>query len=275
MSNLKSQQRNQLILELGILIQPFVELVESSSSQPISKYRIASAKVQSGDSSWRNTARFFSTFGDDVFMHSEYQKISHVNEVFLREISALINEAEQNQDIDTLQSECEDSLKILQENFYKYISDIPVDWEPEIFPANTPFTSYLKIKDSLSLVRERIHYFDRYLKVEFFDTFLRDVNRSIEIRLVTTAGRQNYGVQGVQAISELARQEFSNYQLIQVNPRDLHDRNLRVDDLAFTLGPGIDRAGLALTNFGPTDSSVQAIASFDAIIGSGNVVHHS
>jgi len=275
LANLKSQQRNQLILELGILIQPFVELVESSSSQPISKYRIASAKVQSGDSPWRNTARSFSTFGDDVFMHSEYQKISHVNEVFLREISALINQTEQNQDLDILKSKCNDSLKILKENFYKYISDVPVDWEPEIFPANTPFTSYLKIKDSLSLVRERIHYFDRYLKVEFFDTFLRDVNRSIEIRLVTTAGRQNYGVQGVQTISELARQEFSNYQLIQVNPRDLHDRNLRVDNLTFTLGPGIDRAGLALTNFGPTDNSVQAIASFDEIIGLGNVIHRS
>ena len=262
-------------MELGILIQPFVELVDSFSPPAIRKYRVASAKVQSGDSEWRNTARSFLTFADDIFMNSEFQKLSHVNEHFLREISSLINEAEKSQDLAILQSKCDDALQRLKESFYKYLSEVPFEWEPEIFPANTPFTSYLRIKEVVSLVKERIHYFDRYLKVEFFETFLRSVDRDIEIRLVTTAGKQDFGVQGVRAVSDLVRQEFNNYQLIEVSPKNIHDRNLRVDDLVFTLGPGVDRAGMALTNFGPTDSSIQALAHFDAIIGSGNVIHQA
>ena len=262
-------------MELGTLIQPFVELVDSSVPPTINKYRIASAKVQSGDSAWRNTARLFSTFADDVFMNSEFQKISHVNELFLRKVSSLINDAEKTQDLKSLQVKCADELKKLKENFYKYISEVPIEWEPEIFPANTPFTSYLRIKEAISLAKERIHYFDRYLKVEFLETFLRNVDKNIEIRLVTTAGKRDFGVKGVLAVSKLVRQEFTNYQLIEVSPNDIHDRNLRVDDFVFTLGPGVDRAGLALTNFGPADNSAQALAHFDAIIGSGNVIHQS
>jgi len=275
LKNSKAQQRNQLVMELGILIQPFVELIKPKSPPNISKYRVACAKVQSGDAAWRNTARTFASFADDIFMNVEFQKISHVNECFLREISAKIEEAETTKNLANLQTQCAYVLERLKENFYQYISEIPVEWEPEIFPANTPFTAYLKIKEALSLATTRIHYFDRYLKVDFFDVFLRNVARDIEIRLVTTSGNNQYGIKGVLAVSELARKEFSNYQLIEVSPKDLHDRNLRVDDSLFSLGPGIDRAGLALTNFGPSDSSAKAFEQIEAIIGLGDIVHRS
>ena len=73
----------------------------------------------------------------------------------------------------------------------------------------------------------------------------------------------------------MARREFSNYQLIEVTPHDLHDRNLRVDNSVFTLGPGVDRAGMCLSNFGPSDSTTDALQHLDAIIGNGNVIHQS
>ena len=92
MKNQKAQQREQLVMDFGVLIQPFVELTRSSTPLEISKYRIARAKVQAGDPSWRLTARAYCTFADDVFMGAEFQKISHVNEVFLGNIYALIND---------------------------------------------------------------------------------------------------------------------------------------------------------------------------------------
>lgn len=275
MANLKAQQRDQLILEFGILIQPFVELSKSPNPPELSKYRIASAKVQAGDGAWRQTARAVCTFASDIFMNVEFQKLSHVNEVFLRAMSNHINVTEQSKELDGLQSKCSNELITLKDEFYKHLSTIPVEWEPEIFPANTPFTAYLKIKESMALVNERIHYFDRYLKLEFFETFLRNIDRSKEIRLVTTAGKNDFGVKGVLSISELARKEFQNYQLIEVSNKDIHDRNLRVDDSVFTLGPGIDRAGMCLTNFGPSDSSITALRHLDEIIANGNVIHQS
>lgn len=98
------------------------------------------------------------------------------------------------------------------------------------------------------------------------------MDNTVSIRLVTTAGNKQYGVTAVAAVSNLARQQFADYRLIQVAPTDLHDRNLRVDDLIFSLGPGVDRAGMALTNFGPSDSSLGTHNEFDRIIAGGRVV---
>ncbi len=98
------------------------------------------------------------------------------------------------------------------------------------------------------------------------------MENTVSIRLVTTAGNAQYGVASVAAVSNLARRQFNDYQLIEVSPNDLHDRNLRVDDQIFSLGPGVARAGMALTNFGPSDSSLEAHNEFDRIIASGRVV---
>jgi len=262
-------------MELGVLIQPFAELLESKDLPDIGRYRIACAKIQSGDAAWRTSVRELATFANDIFMNAEFQKISHVNEIFLREVGTYINEAEKTSDLTELKTRCSEALANLRETFYELLEHIPVEWEPEIFSANTPFTSYLRIKETLSLVKTRIHYFDRYLKVEFFHLFLKDVSRDIEVRLITTHGNSQYGVNGVKHVSELVCKEFKNYQLIEVTPNDIHDRNLRVDDQIFSLGPGIDRAGVALTNFGPSDSSEKAHEEFDNIIAKGTVVHKS
>lgn len=275
MKNQKAQQREQLIMEFGILIQPFVELGKLSIPPDISKYRIASAKVQAGDPQWRLTAKSYCTFANDIVMTSELQKISHVNEVFLRNISSLINDSNNSKELPNLQAQCNSEINHLKDNFTKYISKIPVEWEPEIFSANTPFTAYLRIKESLLLVKDRIIYFDRYLKVEFYEIFLRNVDRNIEIKLITTSGNKDYGVNHVRTISNLVKKEFSNYQLIEVKPADVHDRNLIVDELVFNLGPGADRAGMSLTNFNPADNSRKAMSDFDSIIRLGNVVHQS
>ena len=162
-----------------------------------------------------------------------------------------------------------------KENFSRFLGDVPVQWEPEIFEANTPFTSYLRIKQCFAVVNVRIHYFDRYLKPEFYQLFLSSLGKSVEIRLVTTTGKSGYGIKAVTPVSGLFRKEFSDYELIEVDPERIHDRNLRVDNQIFTLGPGVDRVGFALTNFGPSDVSSSAHSALDEIIAEGSVVHRS
>ncbi len=177
-------------------------------------------------------------------------------------------------------------LKTARKEFFDGLERIPIQWEPVVFEANTPFTSYLKIKEAAAGVRRRFHYFDRYLKPEFFELFLPSLiersvlgchlenegllpdDPSIEIRLVTTSR----GVRDVRAVATLAEQEFNDFRLIEVSASEMHDRNLRVDERIFTLGPGVDRAGFALTNFGLTDSSAAAHEQFDQLIQNRTVV---
>ena len=74
-------------------------------------------------------------------------------------------------------------------------------------------------------------------------------------------------------MSRLAAQEFSDYQLLQLARKDFHDRNLRVDAAVYTLGPGVDSAGVAPTNFAPADSTTHGHAELDALIGRARVIH--
>ena len=268
MKNLKAFQKSQLIYEFGILIQPLEELIRAEHAPPLNEYRIAIAKVYAGDSAWREQVAAFTTFAPDIFLSQEHQDISHVPERCRNAVSQIIADPILQSNLDQIKGRVEREVANARERFFECIDRIPITWEPVVFEANTPFTSYLRIKESIVSVKQRLHYFDRYLEPDFFPLFLASVMNTISIRLVTTAK----GVASVAAISKLARQEFSDYQLIEVHHTVLHDRNLRVDNQIFSLGPGVDRAGMALTNFGPSDSSLDAHNEFDRIIAGGHVV---
>ncbi len=272
MNNLKAFQKSQLIYEFGILIQPLEELARAEQPPSLNDYRIAIAKVQAGDGAWRQQVREFTKFAPDIFFSQEHQDISHVPERCWGALKGIINDPVLENDANQLRGRVEQEVANARDRFFKYIDRVPIKWEPVVFEANTPFTSYLRIKESIVSVKQRLHYFDRYLKPEFFTLFLASVKNTVSIRLVTTAGNTQYGVASVAAVSHLAQQQFADYRLIEVAPTNLHDRNLRVDDQIFSLGPGVDRVGIALTNFGPSDSSSKAHNEFDLIIASGRVV---
>lgn len=272
MANEKAFQKNQLIYEFGILIQPLDAIAKTSDTPSVGDYRIAVAKVQSGDPTWRQTAKVFTTFAPDIFFNQEFQDISHVPERCWQQIKGLLNDKSLKNDLVLLQERFAEQVEASKAVFFELIEHIPIEWQPVVFQANTPFTSYLKIKEAFASVKTRLDYFDRYLKPDFFPLFLASLNRSVSVRLVTTAGNSHYGVAAVTAVSRLAAQEFTDLKLIEVAPTVLHDRNLRVDARTFTLGPGVDRAGVALTNFGPSDSTEDAHEEFDRIIAAGRVV---
>jgi hypothetical protein len=272
MKNQKALQKNQLIYEFAILIQPLDAIGKSSVTPSISDYRIAVAKVQAGDPSWRMNVKAFTTFASDLFFNQEFQDISHVPERCWQRVRAIINDESLQKDLPSLQKRVAEQVGSMKASFFELIEHIPIQWEPVVFQANTPFTSYLMIKEAIVSAKSRLDYFDRYLKPDFFSLFLAPLDRSVSVRLITTSGNSQYGVSSVAALSRLASKEFYNLQLIEVSPSDLHDRNLRVDAQIFTLGPGVDRAGMALTNFGPSESTDDAHSEFDRIISAGRVV---
>ncbi|NOT00864.1 MAG: hypothetical protein HOP29_09570 [Phycisphaerales bacterium] len=272
MKNEKAFRRSQLIYEFGILMQPLEDLARAAQPPSLHDYRIAIAKVQAGDGAWRQKVTQLTTFAPDICFFQEDREIRRIPALCLSALNGIINHPVPYRDPNQLKIQVGAEVRNAQTKLFNYIDRVPIEWEPVVFEANTPFTSYLRIKESIVLVKNRLHYFDRYVKPDFFQLFLPSVDNAVSIRLVTTGGNARSGVAGVLAVSNLARQQFADYQLIEVDPADLHDRNLRVDDRIFSLGPGVDRAGMALTNFGPSDSSAEAHAEFDRLIASGRVV---
>ncbi len=272
MKNLKANEKSNLIYEFAILIQPLEELARSAQPPSENDCRIAIAKVQAGGAAWTQLVRQFTTFAPDIIFNTEYRAISRVPEQCMRALNGFINDPVHKNDSNLLKALIEREVINARHRFLEFIDKIPIEWEPVVFEANTPFTSYLRIKESFVSVKQRLHYFDRYLRPDFFTLFLASVDKTVSIRLVTTAGNAQYGVISVEAVSNLAQRQFTDYQLIEVSPDNLHDRNLRVDDQIFSLGQGVDRAGMALTNFGPSDSSAPAHNGFDQIIDAGRIV---
>lgn len=91
MPNIKPDQKLKVVYELGILLQPLKELIGRTAPLTIDDYRIACAKVQSGDPLWRRTVDEFTTFSRDLKFSAEYNEISHIPERLWASIKAIIN----------------------------------------------------------------------------------------------------------------------------------------------------------------------------------------
>jgi len=265
----KAAQRSTLILQLGRLLAPIYELAERSAPPTSVDYRVTAASFRPDLDKWNNgSVAPFVIVGGYRFGH-EQDDIVH--ELYLL-AGALATFAREPGDPAAIQLSLRDRLKRCQEVTLEAIERVPIEWEARLFESRTPFTVYMHIRDAINTAKTRVHYFDRYLDTDFFHLYLRNLARTLQIRLVTTQGNATFGVSNVRAVSALAGVEFSDYKLIECHHSDLHDRNLRIDDQVFFLGPSINAAGTHPTNFSPTDSSAAAHAVLDAIIAKGSVI---
>lgn len=86
MENRKSLERDRLLYELGLLLQPIQECIESDSAMTPKSYRIAIARTQAGDAAWRQSVTKLGTFSGDVVFKKEIYEISHFPERLVKEL---------------------------------------------------------------------------------------------------------------------------------------------------------------------------------------------
>jgi len=265
MSEDKSAQRTNVSIEFGILVSPLRELSEQTVPPPLNKYRFAKGQVLAGFSDWMKHVREICTIGEIVLDHEIIE--------FKVSVRRLTDNVQSLIQADTSPQASQNALRILlhkaKEDFCKAMGNLEFELPAKLSAANTPFTVHLRIADVIRTAQNRIHYFDRYLRPDFFPLYLRTINRNIQVRLVTTRGGKNFGVQSVQSVAELAEKEFADFQLFEVTKDDLHGRHLRVDNQNFSIGSSAKDAGKQPTNFDPSDSTDEAHKILDDIIASG------
>lgn len=264
----KASERATLLLKLGRLLAPVDELAEETQPPTNAEYRVVAASLGPDIDRWAREVGNFTTFGEAVFQQ-EYNDIVREPYNLRHQLSVLAhrggNGLDKQQSLKTMLSACK-QLTLLSINL------VPIEWTARLHESRTPFSVYLKSHDAISTAKRRVHYFDRYLDMEFFHLYMRGLDRNLEVRLVTTKGKANFGVTNVLPVSRLAAAEFRDYKLIECQPADLHDRNLRIDDTVFFLGTSIKDAGTQPTNFSPADSSLSGHAVLDGIIAKGTVI---
>lgn len=264
----KVAERYRLILQLGKLLAPIEKIVEKVTPPTLDEYQVATANFQRDWNRWIISVNQFVMVGDRKFNY-EYNEITQPTREMLNLLPKLARDTSEQEE---KQSQISRILKKCQTQTIAAIDLVPITWFPRLLKEQTPLMTYFHIFEAISTAKSRIHYFDRYLTQDFYLLYLRNINRLIEIRLVTTEGNKKFGVKNVLPVSELAAQEFANYQLIKCAPSDMHDRNLRIDDTNFFLGPSIKEAGKNPTNFSPCDSTTTGHQILDNIISKGTVV---
>ena len=108
-----------------------------------------------------------------------------------------------------------------------------------------------------------------------FPLYLRDLDKNLEIKLITTKGKADYGVMHLQPVATLAMAEFPNFQLIQVDWKNIHGRKLRVDNQIFLIDPTITPAGIPQSysnEFALADSTQAGHDTLDELIRKGTVI---
>ncbi len=264
----KAEDRSLVLLHLGTLIAHACELAERSTTPSEQEYRVLTARFEPDLCKWENEVSTFVTVGGVRFAN-EYDQIAATGRRFYKFLRANLLEAGT---VESRQFRLREAISTFTTEVLRCIDHIPIEWEPRLAAAKTPFTTSMMIGDAISGARERLDYFDRYLDPDFFPLYLRRLDRSVAVRLVTTRGDTKYGVSAVRAIAQLAAQEFRSLQVVECKPADMHDRNLRVDHTVFHLGPSANAAGRYPTNFNPADSSANGHQILDDLIASGTVV---
>jgi hypothetical protein len=148
MKNRKASERDRVIYEYALLAQPLESLAQRATAAKESDYRVAVAKVQAGDAQWRRTVREFTTFAADVSFADEFQDISHVAEHMLRRIKPHLEDPNMLASPSLLQEAVRKEVEAARASLFRFVDRVPIEWEPVVFPANTPFTAYLKIREA-------------------------------------------------------------------------------------------------------------------------------
>jgi hypothetical protein len=269
----KAEQKHRLVTYFGMIIGPLKKLAERESQPSLVEFNQAMVVMNEEISEgWSHFARVYATVDGRGFGKLQ----DNLMNLFTDGLDGFAHDVgKMRKDPRDLQQDLAEILAEIEITFYKLISVIRVDWPLTLSEGDKPFAFHMHLLDAVSGARARLHYFDNYLKPTFYDLYLRNLDRKLEICLVTTAGDQKYGVQAVTTVSNLFKQEFTNYRLIQVPKKTIHDRNLRIDDQVFTLGIGATDAGRQPTHFGLVVNTVAANQTLDDIIAKGTVIHQS
>ncbi|MDR4521527.1 MAG: hypothetical protein R3E36_13215 [Nitrosomonas sp.] len=239
------------------------DLAASSTVPQPAEYRIAAATYSADLARWHEEAASFCIVGGVTFgLELDAMLRELLN--FSRTLAGLASEPHIQDS--KKRAYLREQLAAVEDRTLVAIDSVPIDWNARLFEERTPFSTCMSIRDALLTAHVHVHYFDRYLSTDFFPLYLRDLSRSLSIKLITTPGNNSYGVKSVLPIATLAAQEFADFQLLECDPADMHDRNLRVDERVFFLGPSANSAGRYPTNFAPADSTAIGHAILDNLV---------
>ncbi|MGI8586277.1 MAG: hypothetical protein ACR2M0_01130 [Chloroflexia bacterium] len=273
----KPQQKHRLTVEFGMILAPLRLLAEQMPPPSVTDYLKVLAMSKAVEVVFADHARAFASHGG-IPLGSLADNLALVfGDFTLLDFKMELGSATLSSTPAEMQVRFRNILDGVYKAFYELVHRVPLDWQVSLSEAEQPFAFYMHMLDAVSTAQRCVHMLDRYMKESVFGLYLRNLNRSLEIRLVTTPGKPggDFGVAGIDAVSQLFRQEFKNYRLLELDRRKFHGRQLRIDDQVFMLDASTADAGLTPTSFGPYSDQVVANRVVDKLMSSARLIHRS
>jgi hypothetical protein len=146
------------------------------------------------------------------------------------------------------------------------IRAVPCEDPDKIFPANSPFQTYLRLKAICSTAGSRVEVFDPYVDASVFHRYLAEVPASVPIVVVAGDGSmKDRRRRELVAVSQLFAAERSTTYRFLVSA-GLHDRHLRADSTIYHVGGSLKDAAAKSPFSLSKHSSTETDASLDGII---------
>ena len=264
----------ELVGELGIAVAPVVMALNLSHDQANRSLKVAIGQTEAALREWVVASRNFMRSSGMSFKEEEV-RLDQTSRNIVRVVRGAAGEiAKSTDNFDQLAQQTQQGVTKLQNEMADIVLSMPTDIPSELIGAMSPYKAYTLVKAELDRARSRITYIDRYLSHRFFDLYLRKLPRNLEVQLVTTKGKVGaFGVEDVIGQSKLAAAEFRSLTLYELSQSHFHDRNIRVDDLIFTLGPSLEHAGAHPLNFAKVDSSPAGHKVLDDLIGDATLIN--
>ncbi len=261
------QQKNELFMKLGALLNPLQRLVEhpdgydeQERAEILARYFVE----------WADLASQFGVFARGQEGH--YYRIEDGQFFFalgqLADCKTYDNVALRN------------LVDKAVETARNAICAIPIPKTSEILEARSPFTAFCKIKDLVEGdAAHELVWVDAYMDLNIFHRFVRGVAPGVAITLVTEAPRANASRRdqdrwtGFLDVSRLFGQErgASLYRLVVHGNGALHDRWLLLDGkrLFHLGGSAKDAADRSYFTVGRLDASLANISQIQAHVDGG------
>lgn len=172
------EQQAEFIYEIGLWLGPVIEVARNPQNYDSTALRTRRARFQKNFETLSDRLNAFCAKVMGVSGSVEWHDIQGP-------LAHIYNSVRDRLHQPTLLPELEKSMEQHRHNLLANLAALPAGNSVMTFDANTPYSTYLRLKDLFDTVAAEIVYADRYVDASLFYRYLRRVDPAVKVTVVT------------------------------------------------------------------------------------------
>ena len=270
----RKKEQAEFIYKVGLVLQPVLEIVKNPKQfDQIERARVR-GKFDVEQQKLLNELNKFCKDEEGV----EYRKEMHDIQTPLTTINNVVYKF-----IDKQPEIMGADIEIHRQRLIEAIAAVPISVSSMVYEANSPFSTYCRIKELCETTKTEFIYVDRYIDQSIFHRYLEQIPIQANITIVTWPRNKHRNTRNYDEFIDISRLfsiERTGKYALMVEP-NFHDRWLRSDGNLFHLGGSIKDAAsstvFTVSKVDPTDQNIKVVENLLStaieLFGPNNTTH--